>query len=121
MERSASSGEYDATADPYCYPGSTVLINIPGIQEAEALADFEAVATTQRADEPLPRGRLSVTHYRGIHDHLFQDVYRWAGRFRMVRLSKDGSAFCYPENIEREMRSLFRNLRQQAQLARSVA
>jgi cell filamentation protein len=98
---------YDAVSDPYCYPGTTVLKNIPGIGNQSALDEFEATMTAQRADEPLPRGRLSVSHYRLIHHHLFQDVYVWAGEFRTVRLSKDGSAFCYPENIEREMKSLF--------------
>jgi cell filamentation protein len=59
------------------------------------LAEFEAVSTVQRADEPLPVGRLSVRHYRAIHHHLFQDVYAWAGKFRTVRLGKERSAFCY--------------------------
>ncbi len=98
---------YDAVSDPYCYPGTTVLKNISGIENQAALDEFEATMTAQRADEPLPRGRLSVSHYRLIHHHLFQDVYKWAGVFRTVRLSKDGSAFCFPENVEREMRSLF--------------
>jgi cell filamentation protein len=66
--------------------------------------------TTQRADEPLPSGGFSASHYRAIHHHLFQDVYRWAGRYRIVRISRGGSAFCYPENIEREMQRLFRGL-----------
>lgn len=116
MESPARSGEYDAIADPYCYPGSTVLINLQGITDADALAAFETVATTQRADEPLPHGRLSVTHYKAIHRHLFQDVYRWAGAFRTVRMSKGGSSFCYPENIAREMRILFGELKKGAYL-----
>jgi cell filamentation protein len=67
--------------------------------------------TAQRADEPLPAGRLTVTHFRAIHHHLFQDVYAWAGQFRTVRLGKGGSAFCYPENIAREMRDLFQTFK----------
>lgn len=98
---------YDAIADPYCYPGTTVLKNIPGIRDQAALDAFEAISTTQRADEPLPKGRFGVTHYRAIHHHLFQDVYEWAGEFRTIRTSKGGNMFCYPENIEREMKSLF--------------
>ena len=98
---------YDAVPDPYCYPGTTVLKNLADLREQAALDTFESTMTTQRADEPLPRGRLGVAHYRAIHRHLFQDVYSWAGQFRQVRMSKDGSAFCYPENIEREMKRLF--------------
>jgi cell filamentation protein len=84
---------YEAIVDPYCYSGSTVLKNIPGLRSQRALDRFEAAITAQRADEPLPSGRLSVAHYRAVHHHLFQDVYAWAGRFRTVRISK-GSRPC---------------------------
>lgn len=101
---------YDVVADPYCYPSTTVLKNIPGLRSQAALDEFEVAMTAQRADEPLPSGRLSATHYRAIHRHLFQDIYAWAGRYRTVRISKDGSAFCYPEHIGREMSVLFAQL-----------
>ena len=108
---------YDAIEDPYCYKGTTVLKNIPGIRDQAALDEFEAAITVQRSDEPLPSGRMSSSHYRAIHRHLFQDVYPWVGKFRTVRISKDGSAFCYPENIQREMKQLFRTLREKRYLA----
>jgi cell filamentation protein len=66
---------------------------------------------TQRLDEPLPADRLSYTHYRAIHRHIFGDVYAWAGRIRTVRISKGNSMFCYPEHIDAEMRRLFSRLR----------
>lgn len=102
---------YDAVADPYCYPGTTVLRNIPGIRDQAALERFETISTAQRADEQLPHGQLSVSHYRAIHRHLFQDVFPWAGKIRTVRLGKSGSAFCYPEHIAREMQHLFGSLK----------
>jgi cell filamentation protein len=103
---------YTAVPDPYCYAGSDILKNIPGFRDARRLAQFEAAMTAQRAEEPFPSGRLSVTHYRAIHRHLFQDIYRWAGQFRRIRIAKDESMFCYPENISREMMRLFRGLRE---------
>ncbi len=102
---------YDVAPDPYCYKNSTVLKNRPGLHAQAALDAFEAISTAQRAEEPLPDGRLSVRHYCRIHRHLFHDVYSWAGRFRTVRLSKDGSTFCYPEFIAQEMHNLFDDLR----------
>jgi cell filamentation protein len=98
---------YEATAEPDCYPGSTVLKNKLGLRTQVELDKSEQFFVSQRAREPLPAGRLSHTHYRAIHRHLFQDVYRWAGRQRGIRISKNGSTFCYPEYIEREMRRLF--------------
>ncbi len=104
---------YDAVPDPYCYPRTKVLKNLKNIRTQKALSAFEAISTAQRADEPLPTGRLSVTHYRAIHHHLFQDVFPWAGKYRTVRLGKGGSAFCYPEHIAREMNRLFASLKRE--------
>jgi cell filamentation protein len=101
---------YDAIEDPYCYPGTTVLRNKRNLRIQSELDKFEALMTTERAQEPLPTGRLDYIHYRAIHRHLFQDVYEWAGRIRTVRMTKDGSPFCYPENIDREMRKIFGTL-----------
>lgn len=102
---------YEAEQDTYCYVGTTVLKNKAGLRDQDKLDDFETAMTFARAEEPLPVGRLSVTHYCRIHHHLFQDVYRWAGRYRTVRLSKAGSMFCYPEYIDREMTRLFGELK----------
>jgi cell filamentation protein len=102
---------YEAHADPYCYPGTSVLRNIPGFRDQPTLDTFEIDITAQRAEELLPRGRLGVRHYQAIHRHLFQDVYAWAGRFRTVRMAKGESVFCYPENIAREMKRAFTELR----------
>jgi cell filamentation protein len=104
---------YKAEPDPYCYPGTTVLINRLGTRDQARLDAFEAEMTSDRATEPLPSGRLSYGHYRAIHRHLFQDVYRWAGKTRTVRISKSGSTFCYPEHIDREMWLLFADLARQ--------
>ncbi|WP_414463770.1 Fic/DOC family protein [Hyphomicrobium sp. DY-1] len=98
---------YDAERDPYCYPGSDVLKNKAGLTTAKALERFETAMTFVRSEEPLPSGRLSVTHYRAIHHHLFQDVYSWAGRYRTIRISKGDSVFCYPENIAAQMTRVF--------------
>lgn len=101
---------YDAVEDPYCYPGTTVLRNKLRLENQTQLDSFEAEITAQRAEEALPAGRLTYSHYRAIHRHLFQDVYDWAGRIRTVRISKGGSTFCFPESIHREMSKLFRML-----------
>jgi len=107
---------YAAIADPYCYPGTTVLINLQGLRDQAKLDAFEIEVTSIRADQKLPPGRLSYSHYRAIHRHLFQDVYAWAGKIRTVRISKDGSTFCYPEHIDREMKRLFAGLRKRKYL-----
>jgi cell filamentation protein len=98
---------YDAGPDPHCYPGTAVLRNKLDLTDQAALDAFEADAVTQRGAEPLPAGRFTPAHFRAVHRHLFQDIYRWAGRYRTVRISKGGSAFCYPEHIRTQLRMLF--------------
>jgi cell filamentation protein len=105
---------YVAGSDPYCYAGTSLLKNIPGIRNQGDLEIFESAIVKQRSLEPLPRGNISVSHYRAIHRHLFQDVYRWAGRFRTVRTYKGNSTFCYPEHIAGQMAALFADLRRAA-------
>lgn len=107
---------YEAEPDPYCFPGASVLKNKAGLTDQAALEAFETAMTFARSEEPLPRGWLSVHHYRAIHHHLFQDIYDWAGKYRTVRLSKDTSTFCYPEHIAREMKRVFSDLKTEAYL-----
>jgi cell filamentation protein len=102
---------YDATDDPYTYEHSTVLINKLDLRDQGELDDFEAEITNARAGEPLPNGNLDFAHFCAIHHHFFQDVFDWAGTPRTVRISKQGSAFCFPEHIDAQATRLFSDLR----------
>lgn len=102
---------YETGADPYCYPGTSVLKNLRDLKSQAKLRTYERAMTSQRVEEPLPPGNLAVSHYYAIHRHIFQDIYAWAGKPRMVRITKGTSTFCYPENIAREMTRLFGSLR----------
>jgi len=101
---------YDAFDDPYCYKGTSVLKNKAGLRDQAGLEGFELEMSSVRATEPAPTGKFDPAHYRALHRHLFQDVYSWAGKYRMVRTGKGGNAFCYPEFIEAEMQNLFGDL-----------
>jgi cell filamentation protein len=107
---------YEAEQDPYCYPGTSVLINRLDIRDQAALEAFEADATAERSSHEVPPGSLDYGQYLAIHRHLFQDVYDWAGSIRTVRVAKQGNAFCYPEYIDQEMRRLFSELERQRHL-----
>ena len=45
---------YEAIADPYCYPGTTVLINKLGARDPAELEAFETTMVALRAEEPHP-------------------------------------------------------------------
>jgi cell filamentation protein len=103
---------YDSVEDEFCYPGTKVLKNLGYFRTQEKLNEFETAMVAIRFDDPLPEGDFDYPHYRAVHHHLFQDVYEWAGQARKTRISKAGSAFCYPENIEKEANKLFAELKQ---------
>jgi cell filamentation protein len=105
---------YEAHVDPYCYKGTNVLKNRLGLRDQSRLDAFEADATAQRFSEALPAGNLDIKHYCAVHRHIFGDIYRWAGCFRTIRISRNSSMFCYPENIASEMARIFRNPLEQA-------
>ena len=93
---------YDAV-DDYVYPGTTVLRNKADIRDHEALDAFEADATAVRMlelwEQPIA-GCFDFAHLCGIHRHLFQDVYEWAGEIRTVDISREGSRFANAARIE---------------------
>jgi cell filamentation protein len=98
---------YDAFDDPYAYKRTAVLKNKLGLRDAGVLEAFELEMSTLRANEALPRGQYDALHYCRVHRHLFQDVYSWAGKYRIIRTAKGGNAFCYPEYIDSQMTRLF--------------
>lgn len=98
---------YDVEDDPYCYPGTTILINKLNLRDQAQLDAFEELMVLTRGEEALPAGRLTVRHYLAVHRHLFQDVYDWAGKVRTVRTGREGNWFCFPEYIEDQLKQLF--------------
>ena len=108
---------YDTEDDPGYYPGTSVLINLLDIQDADELAAFEAEIVSARGEEPLPEGEFDKAHYLDIHKHLFGDVYAWAGQPRLIRTGKGGNWFCYPEHIDGQLNTVFCQLERDQFLA----
>ncbi len=105
--------DYRTIEDPYCYAGTHVLINKLNIRDPMLLSQFEAEIYRERLSEPLPDGMFNPAHYKALHQHLFGDVFDWAGQYRTVRIQKETSVFCYPENITPAMNALFGMLKKQ--------
>lgn len=108
---------YDATEDPRCYPGTSILKNKADLQDQDELDQFEQLMFLTRSEESLPDGELDYNHYKRIHHHFFQDAYDWAGQPREIRTAKGGNWFCYPEYIDAEMDKLFTELAEEDHLA----
>lgn len=102
---------WNRESDPYQYPNSSVLKNIPDIRDAVALEVFEQRATALRLDEALSAvGDMAINleAWQAIHRILFQDVYAWSGHIRTVQLAKGKTVFAMPEHIATEAERIFR-------------
>lgn len=82
--------------DHYLDPETGVLKNRLGIREEEELKAAEASLVAWRSyqlvEKPI-KGHFDLNHLKAIHQHLFQDVYEWAGELRDVDLTRDNSYF----------------------------
>lgn len=79
----------------YVDPKTGILKNIPGITDPDVLLFVESGAVTKRLQELYnnPIKIKGVENLFDIHKHLFQDIYFWAGKKRIVEISKDGKQF----------------------------
>ena len=77
--------------NPYRDEITGVLKNKLGIMDASELREQEYMVTRIRLLElqtkPIP-GEFDLAHLKAIHQHVFQDVYAWAGQEREINISK---------------------------------
>lgn len=99
----------------YCYKDTDVLINKENIRDAKALAQYEADITMLRQyqleKEQAVRGRFGITHLKRIHKYIFQDIYPFAGKFRIENIYKGSTLFCQWQFIEENLKKLFNELK----------
>jgi cell filamentation protein len=78
--------------DPYCYPGTSILINKYAVKNQRELDKIEANLTVARIKQlammPL-RGEYGLDHFCAIHKFIFQDLFDWAGVPRTVNIFKN--------------------------------
>lgn len=99
--------------DDYFYPETIespmpTLKNKAGIRNWFDLRQYEYGKTQQRdielfKDPDLVPRTHDAEHLRHIHRYLFQDVYEWAGEYRLVNMGKVGKppfADCHNGDIE---------------------
>jgi cell filamentation protein len=107
------NSEANIEDDPYVYPGTSILRNLAELRDAERLDRFESDHCFARLlelyENPVPL-HFDLDHLKQIHQHLFQDVYAWAGEFRTVNMAKGNSFFARPEYIIPELQKVLDGL-----------
>lgn len=103
-------------SDKYVYPGTEVLINKFNIKNPEELVEVERRLTSLKYQD-IREGKIKIKktfdyeHLKSLHKELFKDLYDWAGKERIVDISKPGTLFCRAMFIEEEARRIFNNLK----------
>ena len=79
----------------YTDPKTGLLKNLQDITDPDILLFVESGVVIKRLQELYgkPIKIKSIDSLFEIHRHLFQDIYAWAGKKRIVEISKDGKQF----------------------------
>lgn len=102
----------------YCYHKSHTLKNKLNIIDEEKLKQAEreitALRTAQLMKNPI-KGKFDFDHIKKIHVFLFGDIYEWAGKVRLVNISK-GNQFCLCQYIDSQMEDVLNKLKKEKYL-----
>ncbi|WP_130859248.1 Fic family protein [Gracilibacillus phocaeensis] len=88
--------------------------NLIGAETFQELKDLEAMAFAARAAEFVKSKHVLTSFteedFKGLHQHLFQDVYSFAGEYRDVDLAKGDTQFCKAAFLSSYAKTLFNQL-----------
>ncbi len=102
---------------PYLIPGTAVLSNNFGVVDAEQLRALEFISTAARLVQwhiKLTDGDVTAADLDAgrLHQHVFADVYAWAGRYRTVELRRGETAFAWQSSVAHAVSAVERTARQ---------
>ena len=102
------SNSYKYIDPDYTYtdPKTGLLRNLQDITDPEVLLFVESGAVTKRLHElnENPITIKGIDSLFAIHKHLFQDIYTWAGKKRIVEISKDRKQFFPTSHFDNAIR-----------------
>ncbi|HVG34756.1 MAG TPA: Fic family protein [Pyrinomonadaceae bacterium] len=107
---------YDTTGNPEdeYYPATSVLINLEDIRDPKELLERETelqLAAYERIFSPFDESLIpDLPFFYYLHHMMFSPLFVWTGRPRTVGISKGGTPFCPPRNIDHTMNAIFTEL-----------
>lgn len=107
---------YTEVGSIYCYKGSHVLKNRYGIRDYQALRELEQDIVGAKQQYLLVHpisGRFTAGHLCKVHRFLFENVYPFAGRFRLESIKKGNTTFENEQTIPAKLHKLLDGLKQE--------
>lgn len=113
------SSFYESRNSIYCYKNSNVLVNKFNITNQNRLENVERRIVLNNLYELRTNkyiGKFDITHFTNIHKMLFEDIYPFAGLFRIENISKDNFRFAEWNYIESELIRILNELKNEEYL-----
>ena len=104
---------YNAIDSRYTYPGTQVLKNKLNIMSNEKLDMYQKkiVALKLVAIDNFDFGnKFDAKRLRAIHKYLFEDIYDFAGHYRIENITKENFRFAQCEYIEENIEIIMRKI-----------
>ncbi len=106
---------YDASKDPYLDKSTGILANLLNSKTQKSLDVSEAEITTViiatlTIHEPPTIKDFNKRLLQDLHREIFGYIYKWAGEFRSIDISKGNSYFSHAAFISQSLDDLFNNL-----------
>ena len=103
--------------DPYVDENG-VLLNKLGIKDSDTLNEAETAITTAKITSIKDvEGDFDFEHLKAMHQHIFGDIYEWAGKERTIPVEKaeavlQGMSVSYsaPKNIAKDATEAIKSL-----------
>lgn len=112
---------YKERSSRYCYENSNILINKLDIKNEKMLQKYEAKITAAKLLSLRQKGitgNFDVSHFVSIHAYLFEDIYPFAGKFRIEDISKGVFSFAHWKYIDTELERLLKELKNEDYLVK---
>lgn len=106
---------YDVDTDPYLSEDTDILQNLLGIRRQDELDTAEAEITSVEISMLMIEEKPSTTDFNWdllciIHRRLFSEIYEWAGKPRVVEITKGTTSFARVQYLNDSAQDIFQHL-----------
>ena len=104
---------YEVINSRYTYPGSDVIKNKLGLKNEELLKEYETGIVVIKLISLAKSKKIYPFNEKGfvqIHKYLFDEVYDFAGKYRLENITKENFRFSEYEYIEENMNLIMKKI-----------
>ncbi|WP_121567322.1 Fic family protein [Petrotoga sp. Shatin.DS.tank11.9.2.9.3] len=109
--------DYSLKDNYYCYKDSFVLKNKLDIKDKKILDLVEKIITESNIlllqSKNFDKKELNYDFFMWLHKYIFGDIYSWAGKLRVVDLTKGEFKFAHYSYLDNLMSDYFESLKEE--------